>query len=132
MIEPAHMTAAGVTLTNARSRKVIARDVELALTRRARRQGLLQRASLSPHAALVLAPCFMVHTAFMQFDIDVIFVDRQGTVKHLVKRLPPWRMTACRHAYATIELAAGTLDQHDVAVGDKLCLGAMVSMKLSA
>lgn len=132
MIEPAHMTAAGVTLTNARSRKVIARDVELALTRRQRRQGLLKRASLSPHAALVLAPCFMVHTAFMQFDIDVIFVDRQGNVKHVVKRMPPWRMAACRHAYATIELAAGTLDQHDVAVGDKLCLGAMVSMKMSA
>jgi uncharacterized membrane protein (UPF0127 family) len=130
MIEPAHMTAAGVTLTNARSRRVIARDVELALTRRARRQGLLKRASLSPHAALVLAPCFMVHTAFMQFDIDIIFVDRQGTVQHVVKRMPPWRMAACRHAYATIELAAGTLDQH--AVGDKLCLGASVSMKLSA
>ena len=132
MIEPAHMTAAGVTLTNARSRKVIARDVELALTRRARRQGLLKRASLSPHAALVLAPCFMVHTAFMQFAIDVIFVDRKGHVKQIVRRMPPWRMAACPLAYATIELAAGTLDQHDVAVGDRLCLGATVSMKMSA
>jgi uncharacterized membrane protein (UPF0127 family) len=132
MIEPAHMTAAGVTLTNARSRKVIARDVELALTRRARRQGLLKRESMSRHAALVLAPCFMVHTAFMHFAIDVIFVDRQGHVKHMVRRMPPWRIAACLRAYATIELAAGTLDQHDVAVGDKLCLGAAVSMKMSA
>lgn len=132
MIEPAHMAAAGVTLTNARSRQTIARDVELALTRRARRQGLLQRTQLSPHAALVLAPCFMVHTAFMQFAIDVIFVDRQGTVKHVVRRLAPWRMAGCARAYATIELAAGTLDQLDVRVGDKLCLGAVVSMKMSA
>ena len=132
MIEPAHMTAAGVTLTNARSRKIIARDVELALSRQARRQGLLKRASLSPHAALVLAPCFMVHTAFMQFAIDVIFVDRQGTVKHVVHNLGPWRMAACARAYATIELAAGTLERHEVNVGDKLCLGATVSMKLSA
>jgi uncharacterized membrane protein (UPF0127 family) len=132
MIEPAHMAAAGVTLTNARSREVIARDVELALTRRARRQGLLKRASFGPNAALVLAPCFMVHTAFMQFAIDVLFVDRKGHVKQIVRQLPPWRMAACPRAYATIELAAGTLDQHDVAVGDRLCLGATVSMKMSA
>jgi uncharacterized membrane protein (UPF0127 family) len=132
MIEPAHMTGAGVVLTNARSRKVIARDVELALTRRARRQGLLKRSSLSPQAALVLAPCFMVHTAFMQFAIDVIFVDRKGEVKHVVRGLPPWRMTGCARAYATIELAAGTLEHHDVVVGDRLCLGASMSMKMSA
>ena len=132
MIEPAHMTAAGVTLTNARSRQVIARDVELALTRRARRQGLLKRSSLDAQAALLLAPCFMVHTAFMQFAIDVIFVDRKGYVKQLVRNLPPWRMAACPRAYGTIELAAGTLDKHDVAVGDRLCLGVAVSMKMSA
>lgn len=132
MIEPAHMTAAGVTLTNGRSRKVIARDVELALTRHARRQGLLKRTSLSPHAALMLAPCFMVHTAFMQFAIDVIFVDRTGTVKHIVRGLAPWRMAACFGAYATIELAAGTLNRHDVVVGDRLCLGASVSLQMSA
>jgi uncharacterized protein len=132
MIEAAHMAAAGVTLTNARSREIIARDVELALSRQARRQGLLQRASLDPHAALVLAPCFMVHTAFMQFAIDVIFVDRKGHVKHVVPRLQPWRMAACARAYATIELAAGTLERHEVVVGDRLCLGASVSMKMSA
>lgn len=132
MIEPAHISAAGVMLTNARSRQLIARDVELALTRQARRQGLLKRSGLSPHAALVLAPCFMVHTAFMQFPIDVIFVDRKGRVKHIVRDLQPWRMAACAGAYATIELAAGTLAHRDVAVGDQLRLGASVSMKLSA
>ena len=132
MIEPAHMAAAGVTLTNARSRQVIARDVELAITREARNKGLLKRSAMSPHAALVLAPCFMVHTAFMKFAIDVIFVDRKGTVKHIVKNMTPWRMAGCARAYATIELAAGTLERHDVKVGDRLCLGASVSMKMSA
>jgi hypothetical protein len=111
---------------------VVARDVELALTRKARREGLLNRSSLSPDAALMLAPCFMVHTAFMQFAIDVIFVDRKGQVKHIVKRLPPWRMAASPLAYATIELAAGTLDGFDVVVGDRLCLGVAMSMKMSA
>jgi uncharacterized membrane protein (UPF0127 family) len=132
MIEPAHMTAAGVTLTNARSRQVIARDVELALTRAARRKGLLSRASLDRNAALMLAPCFMVHTAFMQFAIDIIFVDRTGHVRQIVRDLAPWRIAMSPFAWATIELAGGTLDHFDLAVGDRLCLGASVSMKLSA
>ncbi len=132
MIELAHMTGAGVVLTHARTRQVIARDIELALTRKARNQGLLKRSSLSRDAALVLAPCFMVHTAFMQFAIDVLFIDRKGDVRQIVKSLQPWRMAACPRAYATIELAAGTLDRYDVEVGDRLCLGASVSMRMSA
>jgi uncharacterized membrane protein (UPF0127 family) len=131
MIDELHTTSAGVTLTNARSREVIARDVELALTRAARRQGLLKRPSLEAQAALILAPCFMVHTAFMQFPIDVIFVDRKGYVRHIVRDLPPWRMAASPRAYATIELAAGALEQHDIVVGDRLCLGVAMSVKLS-
>lgn len=122
---------AGVMLTHARSRGVIARDVELALTRAARRQGLLSRLSLPEHAALILAPCFMVHTAFMRFSIDIAFVDRRGYVRHLAHDVAPWRMAASFSAYAVIELPAGTLARHGVVVGDRLCLGASMSLKLA-
>jgi uncharacterized membrane protein (UPF0127 family) len=132
MIEHLSPTSAGVTLTNARSRQVIARDVELALTRSARRQGLLQRPSLPAGTAILLAPCFMVHTAFMQFPIDIVFVDRRGYVRHMRRDVGPWRMTASFRAYATIELPAGTLAKHDIVVGDQLCLGVAMSLKLSA
>ena len=53
-------------------------------------------------------------------------------MKHIVRNMTPWRMAGCARAYATIELAAGTLERHDVKVGDRLCLGASVSMKMSA
>ena len=132
MIEHLGPTSAGVTLTNARSRQVIARDVELALTRSARRQGLLDRPSLPMGTAILLAPCFMVHTAFMQFPIDIVFVDRRGYVRHMRHHVGPWRMAASPRAYATIELPAGTLAKHDILVGDQLCLGVAMSMKLSA
>jgi uncharacterized membrane protein (UPF0127 family) len=132
MIGNLTQTSAGVTLTNARSRQVIARDVELALTRAARRQGLLQRPSLALETAILLAPCFMVHTAFMQFPIDIVFVDRRGFVRHMRHNVGPWRMAASPRAYATIELPAGTLEQHDIVVGDQLCLGVAMSLKMSA
>lgn len=120
--------AAAITLTNARSRHVIARDVEIATTRTERRRGLLHRRSLDPASALVLAPCFAVHTAFMQFHIDVVFVDREGYVRHMVHALAPWRMAASPRAYATIEMAAGALAAHEVVIGDRLCLGMAMSI----
>jgi hypothetical protein len=107
---------------NSRSGQRVASAIELALTRSARRRGLLHRTALDPAAALLLAPCAAVHTAFMQFAIDVIFVDRAGRVRRIVRRLQPWRIAASRHAYATVELAAGSLDSRDVAVGDRLYL----------
>jgi uncharacterized membrane protein (UPF0127 family) len=121
-----------VMLTVERTRAVLAREVELALTRAARRRGLLHRASLDPASALVLAPCRAIHTAFMRFPIDVVFVDRAGIVRHICRRVPPWRIAAAPRAYAAIELAAGTLDAHDLARGDRLCFGAAISLDLSA
>lgn len=122
---------AGVMLTNARSRQIMARDVEIALTRAERRKGLLKRDSLAANSALVLAPCFAVHTAFMRFAIDVVFVDRGGRVRQIVRGLRPWRIAASPGAYATIELAAGALDAFDIAVGDRLCLGVSMAAKLA-
>ena len=111
-----------VTLRNARSREVIATGVELALTRAERRRGLLHRDAIDPDGALVLAPCHAVHTLFMRFAIDVIFVDRAGCVRRVVRRLEPWRLAASFRAHATIELAAGALDSREVRVGDRLYL----------
>jgi uncharacterized membrane protein (UPF0127 family) len=127
MMEFFPTTTTGVRLTNARSRAVIASNIEMAGSRSARRKGLLSRASLEADSALVLAPCYAVHTAFMKFAIDVIFVDRKGYVRHIVRQLQPWRIAVARGAYATIELAAGTLDAQNVVVGDRLCLGVAMS-----
>lgn len=105
-----------------RTGRVIASRIELAVTRHARRAGLLGRTSLEPAAALVLAPCCMIHTAFMRFPIDVLFVDRQGLVVRLVHTMTPWRAAGSLGAYAAIELAAGVLRRHTVNPGDPIHL----------
>ncbi len=106
-------------LLNDRTGESIAGSVEIAATRASRRRGLLGRDSLERSAALVLAPCFAVHTAFMRFSIDVVFVNRDGLVRR-VATLPPWRMAAVIGASAVIELAEGSA--RDVRVGDRLYL----------
>ena len=114
------MTAA--VLINERTRKVVAEHVEVADARPTRRRGLLGRTHLPDGEALMLTPCFAVHTAFMRFTIDVIFLDRDGCVVRTVPRLQPWRAAVTWRARAVIELPAGRLEQCDVAPGDRVYL----------
>lgn len=111
-------------LMNARTGRVVAADIEIADTSETRRKGLLGRDSLDRSAALILVPCFSVHTAFMQFPIDILFVDRDGEVVRVVRNLEPWRIAASWAAHAVVELAAGVIGPEDVNVGDRLHLSA--------
>jgi uncharacterized membrane protein (UPF0127 family) len=105
-------------IINARTKAIVATDVEIAETREARNRGLLGRDRLDPSAGLVLSPCFMIHTAFMRFPIDVVFVDRYGFAIKIVKNLGPWRVAIAPGARMTIELAAGVIESRDLQVGD--------------
>ncbi len=108
-------------LTNRRTGRLLASAVELAVTSDTRRRGLLGRDSLDPSVAMVIAPCSAVHTFFMRFAIDVVFVDRQGRVLKVVTDLKPWRVAGTLRAHAVIELNAGTLSRTGgLAVGDVL------------
>ena len=98
----------------------LASRVEVAASRRARRRGLLGRQRLDASTALMLVPCVAVHTAFMQFPIDVIFVNRDGRAVHIVSHMQPWRVAMSTAAHAVIEMAAGSLDRRDVRVGDRV------------
>ena len=105
-----------------RTQRVIADDVEVARTREERNKGLLGRASLAASAALVLEPCFSVHTAFMQFPIDVVFVARDGRAIKIVERLQPWRLAASLKARSVIELPSGAVERLGIQVGDSMSL----------
>jgi uncharacterized protein len=108
------------SLMNARTREPLAASVEYAVTRRSRRRGLLGRERLDRSAALMLEPCAAVHTAFMRFHIDLVFVDREGYAVKIVEDLPPWRVAISTRAHAVIEMAAGSLRGLDLSVGDQI------------
>ena len=111
-----------VALMNGRTGVAVADAVELADTRASRRRGLLGRDGLEPSAALILTPCAAVHTAFMRFVIDVVFIDRDGRALKIVSELAPWRIAWSPLAHSVVELAGGRLRSCDVAVGDRLYL----------
>jgi uncharacterized membrane protein (UPF0127 family) len=107
-------------LRNASRPGVVAGVVELAITRATRRRGLLGRDGLAPGQALLIAPCSSIHTFFMRFPIDVIFVRRDGIVVKTRAAIPAWRLALGVGAYATVEMAAGAVAHSGVKEGDRL------------
>lgn len=85
-----------------------------------RKRGLLGRDSLAPGSALVIAPSSGVHTFFMKFAIDIVFVKRDGLVLKIARAVKPWRGAVALAAFAVVELAAGSADRAGLLVGDRL------------
>ena len=116
------MPAVSLALVNQRTDRPVADRVEVAVTRSSRRKGLLGRTGLEDSTALILAPCAAVHTMFMRFPIDVVFVDADGCALRMVPNLRPWRIAVEPFAHAVVELPAGSLGRRQVGIGDRLYL----------
>jgi uncharacterized protein len=79
------------------------------------------RRSLEPGHALLIKPCSSIHTFFMRFPIDVVFLDRDSRVVRTAQHVKPWRiLLGAKGAHAVIELPAGTLDTTELKPGDQL------------
>ncbi len=100
--------------------RVVCRKCVVADSMRARMKGLLGRRGLRPDEGLLLRPANSVHTAFMRFPIDVVFLDRDLNVLHVVEAVPPWRVKARRGARAVLELAAGEAARQGIRAADTL------------
>lgn len=61
-----------------------------------------------------------IHSAFMRFQFDAVFMDRELRVVGLAERIPPWRVRAAKGARNILELAAGEISRRGVLVGDQL------------
>lgn len=116
-------------LVNKTRGAVVANEVQQARTFLERTVGLMGRASMPAQSTLWIQgsrfiPCNSIHTCFMRFAIDAVFVDRNLRVKAVYRDLAPWRMTApTKGAWSVFELPAGTLAKAPVEIGDELHVG---------
>ena len=83
-------------------------------------RGLMGRRRLNPGQGMVLRPAFAIHTHFMHFPIDVVFLDSDQVVIAVERNLRPWRTASCRGAREVVELAAGECDRRGLEVGDRV------------
>jgi uncharacterized protein len=107
-------------IVNLTRQAVLAHYVEAADHSAARRKGLLGRDVLPGGEGLWIVPCESVHTFFMKFPIDLVYLDRNKKVKKVRSSVPPWRVSACLSAHSIIELASGTIKMTQTQPGDAL------------
>lgn len=99
---------------------IVATFVQVADCGDTRRKGLLGRTSLSPGEGLWIVPCESVHTWFMQFPIDLIYLNRDKRIEKVRSDVVPWRLSACLSAISVLELAAGSIRASRTEKGDLL------------
>jgi uncharacterized membrane protein (UPF0127 family) len=87
-----------------------------------RMKGLLGRRALSPDEGILLRPTNSIHTWFMRFPIDAIFLDHELAVIDVLANVRPWRLAARRRARAVLELAAGEAERRGLAAGQRIRL----------
>ncbi|MGI6702895.1 MAG: DUF192 domain-containing protein [Clostridia bacterium] len=94
-------------LINKETGAVIATKVHIAERFWPKFWGLQFKKSIPEDYALIILNCNSIHTCFMRFDLDVVFVDRSFRVLKVYRGLKPFRMTPpVKDAYAVIELKA--------------------------
>ena len=93
---------------------------ELADRMFSRLRGLLGRAGLPRGEGMLIRPTWSIHTAFMRFPIDVVFLDRELRVLAVRPQVRPWRAAARLRAHSVLELAAGECARLRIDVGDRL------------
>jgi uncharacterized protein len=99
---------------------ILADAAEVADTSEKRRTGLLKRERLEPGQGLWIVPCESVHSFFMKFAIDLVYLDRDKKVRKVRHRMVPWRLSACLTAHSILELPAGVVATSGTQAGDQL------------
>jgi uncharacterized protein len=112
--------------------RVVCERVVVADRAHHRMRGLLGRRRLQPGEGMVLRPAWNVHTAFMRFPIDVIFLDADQVVIRIAAELPPWHTVSCRGAREVVEVAAGECARRGLETGDRVAWASRTAAELRA
>lgn len=84
-------------------------------------KGLMLRKGLPDGHGMMFRPARGIHTQFMRFPIDLIFLDKSDRVVKVRPAMAPWRFDFT-NADAVIEMNAGAAQAHDIHPGDQLLI----------
>ena len=104
---------------------VLCAQIEEAATAVARGRGLMGRAGLAPGEGMLIGsgplPLMWIHTFFMRFPIDLVFLDRADRIVRIAPNVKPWRLTApLLGARAVLEIEAGAAARNSSLAGDQV------------
>ena len=86
-------------------------------------RGLMAHPPPDPSEGMLLRPSWSIHTAFVRYPIDAVFLDEEMTILNIRSKLKPWRAAWKKGAHSVLELPAGRCEKLGVGPGDKLGWG---------
>ncbi len=99
----------------------VATKVKVAKSLRERCIGLIGKGKLQPGEGLFITGCGSIHTFFMRFPIDIIFLDGHNRVVKVAENLRPYRIfLGPLSAKSVLELPLGTIQKSGTHIGDEL------------
>jgi len=119
---PRHQAPADMCLrvSNLTRNTLLATCMEVADSASTRNKGLLGRERLAPGEGLWIRSCEVVHTFWMRFPIDLVYLDRKKRIRKLSSDVRPWRLSGCLWAHSVLELPPGTIRSTQTQNGDRL------------
>lgn len=88
-----------------------------------RLRGLIGTTGLAAGEGLLIEPCSGIHSFGMRYSFDALFLDREGRVVHLMRRMSPNRVSRyVPSAQAVLELPAGAIDASGTGRHDRIRL----------
>lgn len=100
---------------------MIASNLKTATSFKERAVGLLNRKNMDPSEGLWIKPCNNIHTFFMKFSIDCIFLTKDMKVKKVSRNINPFSLCGpVWSAHSVIEMSAGSADKFKIQIGDQL------------
>lgn len=110
-----------VKIVNVTRGSTVAASTEVARSLFTRGRGLLGRKGLPKGGGLLIVPCNSIHSFFMQFPFDAVFLTRDLHVIHVIHEMQPWRVSPLvRRAHAVLELPPGAARAAGLEIGDRL------------
>jgi len=109
-----------LNLVNKGTGEVISHKAAIAGSFFSRLVGLMFRKSIDTESALAFYRTISIHTFFMRFPIDVLFLDKESRILKIYKALKPWRLAFCPKAFIVIELPADKSLEKKLKTGDIL------------
>ncbi len=100
---------------------VVAEDVAVVRSFWGRFRGLMLRREMALGEAILIEPSASIHTAFMRFPIDVVFLDREKQVVKVAENVRPF-WAALSRGHSALELNAGSAGKANVVEGDRLVI----------
>jgi len=109
------------SVVNVTTEKELGGRINKAVTFFQRTRGLLGQKEIKKGEGLYIPECRSIHTFFMRFTIDVIFINGDNRITRVVPGLVPFRIAfGPRNTIGVLEFPAGTIEDNRCVAGDEI------------